>query len=551
MKNIKIPKGFSDWDISNDKMEKELYRGLRDDEPESFRNSELINNLDSMTFLRDDGAGNSLVHDKRDNKLKIYYHDWEPDTLHDLSRHHYVSGDEWSEMQELKEKAKKDLPGMFETKKSRLRENTIKALPYIGATAMGALGAWAGHSEPTDKIKNVLKMGGTLAAIGGGTGWAIGDEMKKRNSSVDMKSLNSYMKNTYGKDGYTDLNQALREIGSLEEQRYYDSKGVPKMAFDIVNESFEKVAGLSAKQYERYLSKDKHAGLAAIMSDIRYNKIPKKDLGLILDAAEKRNYLNGKTPAPKVKGLKFSKSNLNKKMMMGGIGAHSRANVEEFAKASRMHHNIKKGAIAGAGALALGAGAYGIKKLKDREKKASDVINEGIEKIANRFYTDNGNLQRFDIDSFVNINDFADYEAGNLGGENLVNAAWDKANRDVTGYFNSHPKKQQALEEMKFNDDRSKIKSKVGAGLGNAVALGGTLGSAALNMKLRKVRGGSGGAIKGAVVGALPSILAGGAVSNKMNERKRTKEMGPAKYDAQDEIIKDTRNHFKGKRYGY
>ena len=153
----------------------------------------------------------------------------------------------------------------------------------------------------------------------------------------------------------------------------------------------EKVAGISAKDYERYLSHpDRYGSFAKFVFDSANGTLSNKRHSKISDALVAKGVLT-ETPSPFSKGnqkkglAKYSKKNIDMLKMTAGVANDNQkylAELNDLGRKRKMAVNTAKGIT---GLAALGAGAYGLKKLHDKkkqEKTAYDIVNDSFEKIA-------------------------------------------------------------------------------------------------------------------------------------------------------------------------
>lgn len=195
---------------------------------------------------------------------------------------------------------------------------------------------------------------------------------------------------------------ALAGAGAYGVSKLKKKKKEEKNAFDVVSESFEKMAGF--REYAdlvtgKALEKAKHME----MNTSRYNKPLKQDLSDLQGITEKlvhgeNKFLRGlsketlKNPEThqtakdlyqlRLNGLKDTarQVNLVNKEMVDG-----KALVDSVAKKQKM---ARLGTAAGVGALAVGAGAYGVNKLvkskkRKEEKTAFEIVSESFNELAN------------------------------------------------------------------------------------------------------------------------------------------------------------------------
>lgn len=158
-----------------------------------------------------------------------------------------------------------------------------------------------------------------------------------------------------------------------------------KNAFDIVNESFEKIADVvdfnKAKLNKAKFNKAT-PNKATLSKRPAFTKpgSKKEAVNALRDMTAKgqisvKEYLDELSDVTGIKPGSSSNKSVN-------------SNVVQFPNSKKKISASKGVALAGAGALALGAGAYGIHKLKKKKeekemnKNAFDIVNDRFEKIA-------------------------------------------------------------------------------------------------------------------------------------------------------------------------
>lgn len=277
-------------------------------------------------------------------------------------------------------------------------ENRIKLLGLAGATA-GLLGGDGIAGKMNERAKNKL---GPVRDIEK----SMSNRNEQWNKHLDdpltrsrlMANLNLSMK----KD------EAYEKLApSVWAQKEEENK-MNKQAYDMVNETFEKVAGIKDKATD---IKNKAKGFKDLVTGKALTEAKdeaKNYKKIILGGIERESadlqkaYANKKDSIRDFGNLPTKSHNeamtqlirkkevpLDQKHLLNVARLENRANKNLKGYLGDANAVAKKtmGARVGlgvAGAAALGAGAYGVKKLMDKkkEKTASDMVNECFSKIA-------------------------------------------------------------------------------------------------------------------------------------------------------------------------